>query len=69
MEHESDSDTNCNWFAQYSNQRIGTGIRGLGNKWTIRDYPNYSIVEIGQNTKKSPGDLLSLTLQQWKTIS
>ena len=30
--------------------------------------PTYSIVEIGQNTEKSPGDLLSLTLQ-WETIS
>ena len=33
-----------------------------------RDHSNYSIVEISQNIKKSPGDLLSLRLQ-WKTIS
>ena len=30
--------------------------------------PNYSIVEIGQNTEKSPEDLLSLK-NLWKTIN
>ena len=30
--------------------------RGLGNKMTTGHYPNYSIIEIGQNTEKSPGD-------------
>ena len=29
----------------------------------IRDYPNYGVVEMGQNTEKSPGDLISLRLQ------
>ena len=51
------SGTNCNWQNQYSNQRIGTGTGGLGNKRTSGHHPNYSIVEISQNTKKSPGDL------------
>ena len=43
------------------------------------DYPNYSIIEIGQNTEKSPGDLKRLSVTQtpvkdhqltlyWKTI-
>ena len=27
-------------------------------------YPNYSIVEIGQNTEKSPGDLKRLAVAQ-----
>ena len=27
------------------------------------DHPNYSIVKIGQNTKKSPGDLRRLVTQ------
>ncbi len=26
----------------------------------IRDHPNYSIIKIGQNTEKSPGDLRRL---------
>ena len=34
---------------------IRTG--GLGNKRTSGVLPKYKIVEIGQNTKKSPGDL------------
>ena len=56
-DHESDSDTNCNWYAQYSHKKICTGTGKLGNKRTSGDHPNYSIVEIGQNTKKSTGDL------------
>ena len=28
VEHESDGDTNCNWCSWYSNQRIGTRMRG-----------------------------------------
>ena len=53
MEHDSDSDTNRNWF---SDQSIGTGTGGLGNKKTSRDHPNHSI-KIGQNIKKNPGEL------------
>ena len=30
----------------------------------IKSHPNYSIIEIGQNTVKSPGDLLSLKIQR-----
>ena len=42
----------------------------LGSWRTSGDHPNYSIIENGQNTEKSPGDLrrlLSLK-HQWKTI-
>ena len=62
MEHESDGDTSCNWHARYSHQRIHTG--GLGIKRSSKDHPNYSIVEINQNTKKSPGDLRRLAVTQ-----
>ena len=24
----------------------------VGNRWTSRDHPNYSIIKIGQNTEK-----------------
>ena len=54
MKHESDGDTNSSWSARYSYQMIHKGTGGLGNKWTSGNYPNYSIVEIGQNTEKSP---------------
>ena len=50
---ESDGDTDCKWNAWYSHQRIGTGTGGLGNKRTSGDHPNYTIVEISQNTKKT----------------
>ena len=42
---------------------FGTGTRGLGNKRTSGDHPNYSFIEIDQNSKTSIGDLLSLRLQ------
>ena len=64
MEHESDGDTNCNWHTRYCHQRIDTRTGGLGNKRTSEDQPNYSIVEIGQNTEKSPGDLRRLAVTQ-----
>ena len=40
----------------------GTG--GLGNNWTSGNYPNYYIIEIGQKTEKSPGDLRRLAVTQ-----
>ena len=64
MEHEGDSDTNYNWCAWYSHQRFGTGTRRLGNKRAMEDHPNYSIIEIDQNTEKSPGDLTRLVVTQ-----
>ena len=64
MEHEGDGDTNCNWRARYSHQRTGTGTEGFGNKRTSGDHPNNSIVEIGQNTEKCPGDLRKLAVTQ-----
>ena len=30
---------------------------GKTYKRTNEDYPNYSTIDIGQNTKRSPGDL------------
>ena len=64
MEYESDSDTNSNWRARHGNQRIGTGTEGLRNKRTSEDPPNYSIIEIDQNTEKSPGDSRKLAVKQ-----
>ena len=55
MEYENDGDTNCNWYGGYSHPRFGTGTDGLGNKRTSGEHPNYSMVEIGPYTEKSPG--------------
>ena len=46
---------------------IGTatkGTRGLGSWRMCGDHPNYSIIEKGQNTEKSPGDLGRLSVTQ-----
>ena len=53
-------------------KRLVKGLTGRhGNKMTIEDQPDYSIIKIGQNTEKNFGDLrwlLSLKLQ-WETNS
>ena len=77
MEHESDGDTNCNWYEWYIHQKNDNGTGGLENKRTSGDHPNDSI-KISQNTEKSPGDLRKLAVTQkgedhrltlvWKTL-
>ena len=44
-------------FLVQSPKKVNKGTGGLGNKRTSRDYPSYYIIENGQNTEKSPGDL------------
>ena len=39
------------------NKRIIKGTGGLGGWRMSRDHPNYSMIENGRNTEKSPGDL------------
>ena len=58
------------WYqlARYSHQKLSTETRGFRKKRTSIYHSNYSMVEIGLNIKKNPGDLLSLRVQ-WKTIS
>ena len=45
-------------------QRIGSGTGRIGNKRKNGDYPDYSVVEIGENTEKSPGDLRRFEVTQ-----
>ena len=45
-------------------KRIGTRTEGLENKRTSGDQRNDSIIEIGQNTEKSPGHLRKLAVTQ-----
>ena len=47
-----------------SHQRIGTRTGRLENNGTGGNCPNYSIVEIDQNTEKSPGNLRTLVVTQ-----
>ena len=46
---------------------IDKGTGGFGNRKMSGDHPNDSIIKINQNTKKSSGNLLSLSLQ-WETV-
>ena len=88
MEHEGDNYTNRSWFFWFGHQRIIKVTGGLENKRTSGDHPRvstrpliyYYIIENGQNTEKSPGDLRRLTVTQtpvkdhqltlmWKTLN
>ena len=61
--HESDGDTNNNWWAHYSHLWFGMVTEGLGNKRMSGDNSNYSIVEIGQNAEKCLVDTRGLVTQ------
>ena len=59
-EYESDIYTNYDWCTWYSDQRIYKRTGECGNEKTSGDHLNYCIIEIGQNTEESPGDLRRL---------
>ena len=48
----------------YSYQRIDTRTGEPGNKRTSRDHRNYCIIDIDENTEKSPGDLRRFRVTQ-----
>ena len=62
MEHERNNYTNRDWCFWYSYQTIIKGTGGLGGRRTRGNNPNYNIIEKGQNTEKSPGDLWGLAV-------
>ena len=64
VEHEGDSDTNYNWRTWNGSQRFDKETGRLENRRTNRDHQVHHIVEIGQNTEKSPGHLRRLTITQ-----
>ena len=51
-------------FSWYSHRKIIKWIERLGNMGTSGDHPNYYIIENGQNTEKSPGDMRRLAVTQ-----
>ena len=55
MEHQTDSDNNCNWCTWNDPQRLGKEAGGVRNQRMNQDHPNYCIVEVSWNTEKSPG--------------
>ena len=60
MEHAGGSDTNFTWCTWNGPQKIGR----VGNLRKNQDQSDYSTVEIGWNTEKSPGDLRRLAVIQ-----
>ena len=64
MEHESDGDTNYYWCTWNNPQRFDKGTARLGNKRKSRGHPDYSIIKIGHNTEKSPGNWRRLAVSQ-----
>ena len=62
MEHEDDCDINCNWCTRNNPQRTDKGTGRLENKRISGDHPDYSIINIGQNTQKSLGELKGLAV-------
>ena len=62
MEHAGDNYTNCDWRFWYSNKGLLKGLEDLevgGRVETI-----HTIIDNGQNTEKSPGDLRRLAVSQ-----
>ena len=53
----------CNRCVRNNSQRFGKGACRFRNQRTSRDYQDYNIINIGQNTEKSPEELMSLKLQ------
>ena len=64
MGHEVNGDINCNWCAWEVPQRLAKRAGRVGNWRTNRDHPNYSTIEVSQNTEKSPGYLRRLAVSQ-----
>ena len=62
--YEGDSNTNRGWCTCDNPQRIGKGTGRLGNKSISKDYPDNSVIKIGQNTEKTLGDLMRLAVTQ-----
>ena len=60
---EQESEVYNNWCYWYSHQSISKGTWGLGNKRKSEGHLNY-IIEIGQNTEKSPGNLRRLAVRK-----
>ena len=64
MEQERNGVTIYNWYTWSNPQRFGKRTGRAENGRMNRDHPNYSIVEIDQNTKKSPRNLKRLAVTQ-----
>ena len=60
IEHENDGDTSCYWCTWNNPEKIGEGTPKRRNKRKSGNYPDYSIIKIGQNSEKGPWDFRRL---------
>ena len=61
---QGDGSTICNLCSWNDPQRLGKRAGGVRSRRTSGDHPTYNIVEVGQNTEKSPGDLRRVAVAQ-----
>ena len=64
MEHERSNYTNCDWCFWHGNKMTIKRPGRFGIWRPSGDHPKNSIIESGQNTEKSPGDLRRLAITQ-----
>ena len=64
MEHEGDGNTYSNWCTWNNPQKIVKGTTRFWNKRISGDHPDYNIINIDQNTEKSPEDLRKYLVTQ-----
>ena len=64
MENKGDGVTICYWCTWNNHQRVGKGTGRLGNKRTSRDNSDNTVIKMGKNTEKCPGDLRRLAATQ-----
>ena len=63
-EQEGDGDTNRSWCTWNGGKSLRRMTGGIGNRRKDRYHPDFSIIEIGQNTERSPGDPRRLAVTQ-----
>ena len=64
VDYEDEGDSCWSCCAWNRPQILGRRTWRIVNYWKSRDYQNYSVVVIGQKTRKSPGNLSRLTATQ-----
>ena len=64
IEYENDGEASFNWRTRNSHQRMDKGNNVIGNKRVSLNNLYSSVVKIGQNTKKNPGDFRRLVVTQ-----
>ena len=64
MKHEGDGGTNFNVRVWNDPQGLDKRAGRVENRRSSRDHPNNSILEVGHNIEKCPGDLRRLTVTQ-----